>query len=367
MTTHVSAKQAPTPTIIDGAQYCNWDREIFLQLISGGVTAIHATVAYHETARETLSRLGEWSRRFTAFPDLIRPVDTVSDIETAKSEGRLAVFFGAQNPSIIEDDIDLVFLFRRLGIRIMQLTYNTQSLLGSGWTEPTDGGLTRFGRKVVQEMNRVAMLIDLAHAGERTILDAAEHSRCPIVVSHANPRKFLDTPRNLTDRAMAAVARTGGLLGLSAYPNHLANGSQTTLGEFCDMVAYAVDVMGPAHVAIGTDLCHKQPDTVLRWMRSGRWSPPADPNSASDVRWPVPLSWFKDGSDFQNFRRGLESHGFDRKTVHGILGENWLRVLKTTDFPDSRILDSSSLSVEKAMRDLISPSITPDRSKNNSI
>lgn len=321
-------------TVVDGAEYCNWDRQIFEQLVAGGVSAVHATVVYHETARETLSRLGEWHRRFRAFDDLIRPMRSVADARAAKSEGRVAVFFGAQNCSPIEDDIDLVAQFRQLGLRVMQLTYNNQSVLASGCFELNDGGVTRFGREVIREMNRVGMLIDLAHGGEASAIEAADLSERPIVVSHANPRSFFDTPRNVTEREMAAVAETGGLLGLSAYPRHLPNGADTTLETFCDMAARAVDVMGIDHVGIGTDLCKNQPDSVLRWMRGGRWSPDV-PGAAPDVDWPAAPSWFGDGGDFSNLTVGLAARGFDADAIAKIMGENWLRVLvAATDAAD---------------------------------
>lgn len=316
-------------TVVDGVEYCNWDREVFEQLVAGGVSAVHATIAYHETARETLARLGEWNRRFRAFSDLICPVQTVADIRTAKSEGRAAVFFGAQNCSPIEDDIDLVALFRQLGLRVMQLSYNNQSLLASGCFERADSGVTRFGREVIREMNRVSMLIDLAHGSEQSTLDAASLSERPIVVSHANPRSVCDTPRNVSERAMTAVAETGGMLGLSAYPRHLANGAATTLDEFCDMAARAVDVMGVDHVGIGTDLCQKQPASVLRWMRGGRWAPEL-PGAESDVDWPEPPAWFRHGADFPNLTAGLAARGFDDDEIARLMGENWLRVLATT-------------------------------------
>ena len=110
--------------MIDGLQYSHWNEEIFRQMQAGGLSAVHATIAYHENARETLSRIGEWNRRFETWPELIRPVREASDIRLAHQEGRVGIFFGFQNCSPIEDDISLVEVFRQLGVLIMQLTYN---------------------------------------------------------------------------------------------------------------------------------------------------------------------------------------------------------------------------------------------------
>lgn len=322
-------------TIVDGSESCNWDRRIFEQLVAGGVSAVHATVAYHETAREMLSRIGEWNRRFEAFDDLIRPVFSITDILTAKTEGRVAILLGAQNSSPIEDDIDLVGLFRQLGLRVMQLTYNEQSLLASGCSELNDGGVTRFGREVIREMNRVGMLVDLAHAGEASVLDATKLSDRPVVVSHANPRFFHDSLYNVSDHEMAAVAESGGLLGLSAYPRHLPEGADTSLNSFCDMAARTSDVMGVDHVGIGSNLYQNQPVSMLRWMRGGRWDP-GMPGEESYVEWPPETNWFARASDFPNLTAGLVARGFSDKEIAGIMGENWMRVLSaSTDMPQA--------------------------------
>ncbi len=136
---------------IDGLQYSNWSREIFEQMRAGGVNAVHATLVYHENTRETLSRFGDWNRRFEQHADLIMPVFEPADIERAQASNRVGVFFGAQNCSPIEDDIDMVAVMRRLGLLIMQLTYNNQSLVATGCYESEDNGITRFGRQAVAD------------------------------------------------------------------------------------------------------------------------------------------------------------------------------------------------------------------------
>ncbi|QIT57267.1 membrane dipeptidase [Aquisalimonas sp. 2447] len=314
-------------TVVDGLQYSNWDRAIFEQLREGGVDAIHVTIAYWENARETLSRIGEWNRRFAANGDLIRPVRAGADVRAARDEGRVGVFYGAQNCSIIEDDIDLVAVFRELGVFLMQLTYNNQSLLGTGCYEDNDTGITRFGREVIREMNRVGMLIDMSHSAERTTLEAVEYSTRPVVVSHANPLFFRDVSRNKSERVLRALAESGGLLGFSAYPLHLGDGSECTLEAYCEMIARTAEIMGPEHLGIGSDLCQQQPDEVLRWMRNGRWRRVLDGDEPEPPRWPPQPAWLRDGRDFPNLTAGLMARGFSREEITGIMGENWLRVL----------------------------------------
>ena len=313
----------PAPRI-DALQYCNWSEEIFRQWREGRVDAVHVTVAYHEDFSETVHRLKEWDERFRRHPDLIFPGRSGSDVKKAQAIGRTAVFFGTQNPAPIGADLGMVAILHRLGIRFMQLTYNLQSLCGSGWQEPEDGGLTRFGREVLAEMNRVGMIADLSHAGARTTLDAIEVSGRPVAVTHANPRRWRDTGRNVPDSVIAALAQSGGMLGFSLYPHHLAGGSHCTLQDFCRMVAETAEVMGAECLGIGSDLCQGQPDTVVRWMRDGRWT-----FQTSDAVFPDQPSWFHNNRDWDGIAAGLATVGFSQTEIDGILGGNWARFWDT--------------------------------------
>lgn len=315
---------------IDGLQYSNWSREIFEQMHAGGVSAVHATLVYHENTRETLSRFGDWNRRFEQHSDLIMPVYEAEDIRRAQESNRVGVFFGAQNCSPIEDDIDMIEVMRRLGLMIMQLTYNNQSLLAAGCYEAEDSGVSRFGRQAIAEMNRVGMIIDMSHSSERSTLDAIELSSRPVIISHANPASFHPAKRNKSDTVLKAIAESGGLLGFSVYPFHLKDGPDCTLESFCNMVADTAELMGIDHIGIGTDLCQGQPQSVLDWMRNGRWSKEMDfgEGNKNNAGWPRPLSWFKDNRDFPAIIEGLRRKGFSEGEVEKIMGRNWLRQLE---------------------------------------
>ena len=156
--------------LIDCLQYCQWSPKIFQQWSEGGVDAVHVTIAYHENFRETVLNFEQWNRWFEKHPNRIVQAFSAEDIEAAKESGRTAVVFGFQNPSPIEDDIGLVEVVHRLGARFMQLTYNNQSLLATGCYEDDDTGLTRMGREVVEEMNRVGLVVDMSHSAERSTL-----------------------------------------------------------------------------------------------------------------------------------------------------------------------------------------------------
>ena len=316
-------------TVIDGLQYSAWSREVFEQMREGGLNAVHVTIAYHENTRETLTRLGEWNSRFEAMSDLIRPVMNPEDIHKAKAEGRIGIIFGAQNCSPIEDEIRLIELMRQLGLVIMQLTYNNQSLLACGCYEDEDSGLTRFGKQVVKEMNRVGMVIDMSHSAERSTLEAIDHSEQPVIISHANPSHFHDALRNKSNRVIDAIAANEGLLGFSLYPFHLKNGPQCTLEDFCDMVVWTAERMGVDRVGFGSDLCQNQPQSVLEWMRNGRWSKTMDygEGSSGNAGWPEALSWFRDNRDFPGIIEALQKRGFSDEEMGKIVGGNWVDLL----------------------------------------
>lgn len=313
--------------LIDGLQYANWSEAIFRQMRAGGVDAVHVTITYHENFRETVLNIERWNRWFERFPDLIFQGRTAADVTRARETGRTAIFFGAQNPSCIEDDIGLVEVLHSLGLRFMQLTYNNQSLLATGCYEAEDTGLTRMGREVVAEMNRVGLVIDMSHSAERSTLDAIAHSTRPIAITHANPASWHPARRNKSDTVLRALGESGGMLGFSAYPHHLKDAGACTLPAFCEMIARTADLMGIDHIGIGTDLCQDQPDSVVEWMRSGRWTKSVDlgEGSADQPGFPPMPAWFNDNRDFATIGDGLRALGMADAEVAAIMGGNWHR------------------------------------------
>ena len=323
---------AKRPPLIDGLQFCNWSRAVFEQMHAAGMTAVHVTVAYHEGFRPTVDRIVDWQWRLREHADLIAPGESAADLAAAEASGRTAIVFGLQNPLPIEDDLGLVGVLHRLGIRFMQLTYNMQSLLGCGWMEPVDSGVTAMGRGVIREMNRLGMVVDLSHSGERTTLEAIAASRRPVTVSHANAATWKATLRNKPDTVLRALAESGGFLGLSCYPVHLADGPATTLESFCAMAARTAEIVGAANLGVGSDLCQDQPDSVLQWMRAGRWTRPA-PDAPVPAFQPQPV-WFRSNLDFPGLATGLRAAGFSEAETAGILGGNWRRFMAASFAPE---------------------------------
>jgi len=310
---------------IDNLQYCNWTKEIFQINNEAKLNAIHVTIAYHEDFKEVVKNVSVWNRYFEEFNDLIFHGKNFKDIEKAYKEKKTAVFFGFQNCSPIGDNISLVEEIHKLGIVFMQLTYNNQSLLATGCYEKSDSGVTRMGKEVIKEMNKLGVVVDMSHSAEKSTLDAIKISSKPIAITHANPSFWFSAKRNKSNEVLKALADTGGMIGLSLYPHHLKDKSNCTLESFCEMAAKTADLIGIKHIGIGSDLCIGQPDSVVDWMRNGKWTKTKDygEGSSSDASFPKQPNWFEDARGFKNLEQGLKKVGFKDTEVNDILGNNW--------------------------------------------
>ena len=316
---------------IDNLQYCNWSREIFEFNRAAGLDAVHVTIVYHEDYDELLVEIKKWEKLFSDNSDLIFQGKDYNDIKKANLEKKTAIFFGFQNCSPIEDDINLVEKVHNLGCRFMQLTYNNQSLLATGCYEKIDSGVTNFGREAIKEMNRVGVVIDMSHSAEKSTFDAINLSDKPIAITHANPSFWHPAKRNKSNDLLKTLSESGGMLGLSLYPHHLKNNTNCTIESFCEMVAKTADIMDNKNIGIGSDLCLNQPDTIVEWMRNGTWSKSKNYGEGSKNKpgFPNQPEWFKDARGFENIENGLKKIGFSDTETHGILGNNWYNFYKS--------------------------------------
>lgn len=315
---------------IDNLQYCNWSREIFEINREAELDAVHVTIVYHEDYDELLKRVDEWNKHFKDNSDLIFHGKNYKDIEKAKEQKKTAIFFGFQNCSPIEDDINLIEKVHQLGCKFMQLTYNNQSLLATGCYEKIDSGVTNFGKEVIKEMNRVGIVIDMSHSAEKSTFDAIEISEKPIAITHANPLFWHKAIRNKSNDLLKTLAKSGGMIGLSLYPHHLKDGTNCNLENFCEMTAKTAELIGVKNIGIGSDLCLKQPDTVVEWMRNGTWTKSKNYGEGSKNKpgFPKQPVWFEDARGFKNLESGLKKTGFNQGEVEGILGNNWYNFYK---------------------------------------
>jgi len=318
---------------VDNLQYCNWSREIFKINNEAKLDALHATICYHEDFDELQVNIKQWNKYFEDNSDLIFQGRSSLDIEKANKENKTAIFYGLQNCSPIEDNIEYVEILKNLGVLFMQLTYNNQSLLATGCYEKRDTGITRMGREVIKEMNRVKMIVDMSHSAELSTLEAIEISDQPIVVSHANPLFWHKGLRNKSDVVLRELNDSGGMIGFSLYPHHLKNASDCTLKSFCEMIAETTNRISINQIGIGSDLCIRHPDSIVEWMRNGTWTKTKDfgEGSANNAGFPPQPSWFEDARGFNNLEQGLRNVGFSENETHDILGNNWYNFYRKFD------------------------------------
>jgi membrane dipeptidase len=315
---------AVCPLVMDNPTYVDWYRE-------GGLTAIAPTVGgWEENARATLDRLAAWHRLLRERPDWLL-VRQARDIEMAKESDRLGIYFHIQGTDPIEDNLDLTDLYKALGVGVIQLTYNVKNRVGDGCEERTDAGLSRFGMKLVERLNKARVLVDCSHTGLRTSLDAVECSSAPVVLTHANPKSVHDSARNASDELIDAIAKSGGVIGVAGYPAFVTAATRPSLDQFIAHIDALVERVGIDHVGLGIDYYWGQAgvasdDDALKsyteGVRAGRLGaayPPPPHHYPAGIEIPKTLP---------NLTRRLLERGYHEADVRKILGENWLRVMR---------------------------------------
>ncbi len=316
--------------LIDGLQCGHFTRDTFSQLRQADVGAVTVTCGFWEGTVESLDSIARWRDLVNANRDLAAIATSASEIEAIAASGRTAILLGFQNSNLFEGRIRFVEFFAELGVRAVQLTYNNQNELGGSCYEDEDSGLSRTGKEMVREMNRVGILVDLSHVGNRTTKDAILHSDKPVAVTHANPDSLFPHKRNKTDDVLKVLAEKGGVLGCATYRNITGDHYCSSLRNWCEMVARSVDIMGIDHVAIGTDRSHNFTKPDYDWMRMGRWTRGIDYGAASAARpgKAPPPAWFQDVHHLGLLPDGLREIGFNAQDVDKITHGNWMRLYR---------------------------------------
>ncbi len=311
--------------VIDGLEISRFGRPVFERMRRGGLTAVNCTVSVLENFRQTVKNIVWWQRAFEEHADLIIPVSSTDDIRTAKKTDKTGIILSFQNISAIEDDLDLLSIFHALGVRVIQLTYMEANYAGQGCLERFDAGLTDFGLEVIEEMNRLGILIDLSHVGERTTMEAIEASRQPVAFTHANPKSMCDHPRNKPDEAIKALVKKGGVIGATIFPPFLPGGSDSTLKDFVKVVDYLVALAGIDHVGIGTDFTEEQPRAFFDWLLTGK----SKKGPAMQLDYPIKLpAGIQNVAEFGNLTHALHAAGYAEEDARKILGGNFLRLFE---------------------------------------
>jgi membrane dipeptidase len=291
------------------------------------VTAVNATIAAWHNMPETINIIADLYAHFEMHRDLVMLVRSVDDIARAKATGKVGMVLGFQDSRPLEDNLNLLRVYHALGVRIIQLTYNECNLVGCGCLAPEDTGLTEFGRAVVAEMNRLGMLIDVSHCGQRTTWEAIETSNKPVAITHSNPRVRCDHPRNKSDEVIRALAARGGVIGAVSFPAMVTGRMDATLDDYLNMIDYLVELVGSEHVGVGPDFMEKMPPEVLnKVLAAGREGPPAP--EVLKLFQGVAMTGLESASAFANITNGLLARGYTETDTKKIMGENWLHLYR---------------------------------------
>ncbi|MGE5603420.1 MAG: dipeptidase [Nitrososphaerales archaeon] len=308
--------------VIDGLNASHFlDERVLERLHRGGVTAVNATVAAWHSPVETLEMIAAVGEQIEAHADIVMQVRTVADIAAAKASKRVGLILGFQDVAPVGDDLRLLATYHRLGVRVVQLTYNFANRVGAGCLASEDGGLTPFGREAVREMNRLGILMDVSHCGAVTTLDAIAVSEKPIAITHANPRRFFDHPRNKSDEAIRAMACRGGVIGAVAFGAMLTRRLPATLDDYVAAIDDLVLLAGVDHVGLGPDFMEEMPDDVAAQVLKG-----TPPEILKQFQGLPPTQGFESVAAFANVTAALLNHGYQPDEVRRLIGGNWLRL-----------------------------------------
>lgn len=312
--------------IIDGLSASRWgDPDVYRHLHEGGLTATNATIAVWEGTKQTMQAIGRYYKDFETYGEWIRPVTKIADIQAAKDEKRVGIIFGFQNSSPIEDDLDLVEVYHKLGVRVIQITYNDLNYVGAGCYEREDVGLSSFGVDLVKEMNRLGMVVDLSHVGYKTTMDAIEVSEQPVWFSHVNPMALHKHCRNKTDDQVKALIAKGGVVGANVFPAFLKRQYESTLEDFISVIDHWVEVAGVDHVAVGLDFTENQTEEWFQWLMAGK----RKSSTVYPLKLPLKLpEGITRADEMPNVTAALLNRGYTSEDVQKIMGLNVLRLFK---------------------------------------
>jgi membrane dipeptidase len=290
-----------------------------------GVTFTSVTIASDEpTIEGTVRWLAAARRKILAQPERYVLIESVADIRRAKLEAKSAINFHFQGTNGLLGDLAMVEAYKRLGVGHMLLAYNARNLVGDGCHEDSDCGLSRFGKALIAEMNRVRMLVDVTHVGLKTSLEAMEISTRPVVFTHSNAKSLWNHARNITDEQARACAATGGVIGINGVGLFLSaarfDGSAQIIGSH---IQHFAELIGPRHVGLGLDSVYNLQHFLNNFAAAN-----ADKYAVGGYltsKNPV----FAGPAVIAEVAEWLTQRGWSETDVRGVLGENWLRVLET--------------------------------------
>lgn len=292
---------------------------------SSGITGFHNAFGLlgPDAKAQALEYMAAWQGFVGRNSHVFTLVDGVADLDRAKKDGKCAVIMGIQNAEQFER-VEDVALFRRLGLRCAQLTYNTQNLIGSGSTERVDGGISDYGAAIIAAMEKERMLVDVSHCGDRTTLDAIQLAKGPIAITHSNVRALVNHPRVKTDEAIAALAAKGGVMGITGVRMFVRASDPTHVGHMADHIDHVAKLAGIDHVGIGSDAdlngyddMPPQEYAALKASYKGSYA----------FRDKIDIDGFDHPKKVFDLTEELIRRGYSNENIRAVLGGNFRRLL----------------------------------------
>jgi membrane dipeptidase len=291
-----------------------------------GITVFHPAVGTggQNAYDSTLRFVAGWDSFIAGQDQNFMRIDTPADFERAKSSGKIGILIGVQNSEHFRNVAD-VDLFYSLGQRVSQLTYNTRNLIGDGSTERTNVGLSDFGVAIVERMNAIGMAVDVSHSGDQTTLDACAVSKKPVLFTHSNARALAPGhPRCKTDDAIRAMAKSGGVMGITGVRMFVKNDEPTTIEHFLNHYDHVAKLVGPQHLGIGSDIdldgYDDMPPEENRRLRAGY-------KGSYGFREKIDIEGVDHPKRAFDLTEGLIRRKYSDENIRGILGGNFRRVL----------------------------------------
>ncbi|MBI3998699.1 MAG: membrane dipeptidase [Armatimonadetes bacterium] len=304
-------------------EYWEWWDASGVDVISNTVGPFGRIPFSYASALEGLALL---TRKFDAL-DRLAKVTRAADLERVNAEGTSGIILNFQNTTHFGLDLRALDLFYDLGVRIIQLTYNSRNFVGDGCTERTDGGLSHFGLALIRRMNEKGILIDCSHCGLRTTMEAIQASSVPVAITHSFSRELSPHDRGKTDEIMRALAAREGYFGILIVPFFITPEPTATLEHFLAHVDRAVDVMGADRVGIGTDWGATFPRPLEPLLDAEMLRFGFRPEHRTT--WSARVEGYQSWRDWPNITRALVWRGYSDSEIRGLLGANFLRIFRT--------------------------------------
>lgn len=307
--------------VIDGLIIAKWSREVFDDMRRGGLSAANCTVSVWEGFQDTVANIAEMKKQIRDYSDILTLVRNTDDVRRAKAEGKTGIILGFQNAHAFEDNLGYIEAFADMGVRVVQLCYNTQNMVGTGCYE-RDGGLSGFGREVIAEMNRVGIMVDLSHVGGNTSREAILESKKPVCYSHCLPSGLKEHPRNKSDEELRFIADHGGFIGVTMFPPFLKRGIEATVDDYVEAMDYIINLVGEDCVGYGTDFTQGYDKGFFDWITHDKGRHRRLTNFGTILN----PEGIRTIGETPNLTAAMEKAGWSEGKIRKVLGENWLRV-----------------------------------------